>query len=154
MVLTVLLIAQRLVLVLLKFAVRFSMAVLPPSTLLLILNLTVVLSPSPILFPTEGMDFSLLLDSSSASWMNGYTFVTGNDVPTRDPKIWNVYGSTDDGATWHFLDHQERDAAFPGRYTFYGYELPNQGLVFNKLKVEICMLVGPLRLFPSERPRC
>ena len=53
------------------------------------------------------------LDFSTTSWvrfsyaepvvLSGYTITSANDAPARDPKSWNILGSTD-GATWTVLD--------------------------------------------------
>ncbi len=44
-----------------------------------------------------------------------YTLTSAEDVPTRDPRQWELLGS-DDGAKWEPLDTQQLDGPFPKRH--------------------------------------
>ncbi|MBK1826752.1 glycosyl hydrolase family 95 catalytic domain-containing protein [Haloferula rosea] len=53
-------------------------------------------------------------DLGEAKELSGYAFVSGNDMPKRDPAAWTVAGS-DDGKVWRTLDEQREVAPIDGR---------------------------------------
>lgn len=57
--------------------------------------------------------------------ISSYTLISGNDVPGRDPKAWNLYGSND-GENFILIDSRE-NIAFTGR---------NQSMKFSLSKTE------------------
>ena len=92
----------------------------------------------------DGLNHTKWLDFSTTSWvrfsyaepvvLSGYTITSANDAPARDPKSWNILGSTD-GATWTVLDTRINQA-WAGRgqansyafsntaaYSFYKWEI-------------------------------
>jgi hypothetical protein len=89
----------------------------------------------------EGVDKAF--DGTNAKWFNGtgatdwlqyrfaagkrhplsrYILTTGNDVPERDPKDWQVQGSND-GTNWTTLDTRTGQS-FPVRLQAYAYDIP------------------------------
>ena len=55
---------------------------------------------------TNECNITITLDGSiSASDITGYSFVTGEDEPSRDPISWKLYGSSD-GTNWDLIDEQ------------------------------------------------
>ena len=46
----------------------------------------------------------LRIDYEEPKIITGYTWITANDTPGRDPAGWRLQGSNDDGATWTDLD--------------------------------------------------
>jgi len=89
----------------------------------------------------EGVDKAF--DGTNAKWYNGtgatdwlqyrfasgkrhplsrYILTTGNDVPERDPKDWQVQGSND-GTNWTTLDTRAGQS-FPARLQAYPYDIP------------------------------
>ena len=56
--------------------------------------------------------------------VKGYSFVSGNDVPTRDPKEWVLEGSQD-GKKWTQLDRKNKEPIFEKRRQSRSYEFKN-----------------------------
>jgi alpha-L-fucosidase 2 len=50
-----------------------------------------------------------------AAPLRSYTLTSAEDVPTRDPRQWELLGSND-GTTWERLDAQRLDGPFPARH--------------------------------------
>jgi len=57
--------------------------------------------------------FEMQLTFPTAHVMGSYTITSGNDLPDRDPKNWQLLGSND-GFTWYVLD-QRSNQVFEGR---------------------------------------
>lgn len=60
---------------------------------------------------------------TTAKAINSYTLSTCGDAPARNPKTWNLYGSTD-GSAWVLLD-AHTDELFPGYNQTTGYTFDN-----------------------------
>ena len=52
--------------------------------------------------------------SAGSQPVTGYSLTSGNDKPERDPRSWELSGSTD-GQTWKLLDKRDDQAPFPQR---------------------------------------
>jgi hypothetical protein len=63
-----------------------------------------------------------------------YTLVSGNDMPARDPKAWNLYGSND-GKDYTLIDTRS-NVTFPERNHSLKFNLP-QTVTYNYFKFEI-----------------
>ncbi|MFT5466991.1 MAG: mono/diheme cytochrome c family protein [Verrucomicrobiales bacterium] len=57
--------------------------------------------------------------------VRAYSFTSGNDVPTRDPKDWILEGSKD-GERWTLLDRKTDQSLFEKRLQSRSYELDNE----------------------------
>ncbi|KAK8791790.1 hypothetical protein WA158_005167 [Blastocystis sp. Blastoise] len=75
------------------------------------------------------------LPGGMKTWFNGYRFVSGNDMQTRDPRSWKIYGSEDNGVTWNYLDGITGNI-FSIRSTSYNFYLPSNRKSFNQIKIE------------------
>lgn len=65
---------------------------------------------------------------------SAYTLISGNDMPSRDPKSWNLYGSTD--GTNYFLIDTKTNVNFSGRNQSIRFDL-EQTVNFKFYKLEI-----------------
>ena len=63
----------------------------------------------------------VMIDPGKAIEISGYTLVSGNDMPDRDPKDWKLLAS-DDGESWTEIDSQS-DQSFDSRNAEYTYKL-------------------------------
>jgi hypothetical protein len=66
--------------------------------------------------------------------VSAYTLISGNDTPARDPKAWNLYGSTN-GSDYSLIDSRT-DVTFSGRNQSLSFTLP-QNVTFKYFKLEI-----------------
>lgn len=58
----------------------------------------------------EGIRVDMTLTSSIMSnLLKSYRYCTGNDFPARDPVSWNVFASSDNGATWFTIDTRSNE---------------------------------------------
>ena len=73
--------------------------------------------------PTSWLQVQLAEGKSFA--IAGYTIISGDDAPERDPKNWTVEGSTD-GVNYTVLDKRE-DQKFGARKESKKYQVANQG---------------------------
>lgn len=71
---------------------------------------------------------------------NGYVFVTANDSPERDPKKWELYGTTyfNDGDTvWELIDSKSDQALTDLRYTKQSFMVDNPTTkLYNGFKIK------------------
>ena len=74
-----------------------------------------------------GNDIIWQVDLGKPQTINGYAFLSANDVPERDPRVWKFEGSAD-GASWTTLDHREGGQPFEKRGETRSFPLtPKQG---------------------------
>ncbi len=59
-----------------------------------------------------------------AAPLTSYTFTSANDVPERDPRDWELAGSSN-GQNWTTLDKRQDQAAFPERHQSQTYNFAN-----------------------------
>jgi len=101
--------------------------------------------------------FCLTSGYSSAFWaqqklknpaiVNAYVFVSGNDAPDRDPKDWNLQGSTD-GVTWVTLDTRSNITSDVRRETkVYAF---NNTTAYNYYRLNITSIKGGSIMQMSE----
>jgi hypothetical protein len=58
----------------------------------------------------SGTTWQVTFDCQANTEAKGYSFVTGNDAPERDPIAWTFEGQVDGGSTWDLLDTQSPGA--------------------------------------------
>ena len=100
--------------------------------------------------------------------LKGYSLVSGNDAPERDPATWTLEGSTD-GSTWLEIDNNSGQT-FTGRgkrneyllanneiaYQYYQFKFANEagGALFQLAEVELMVKADkPLVDFASNKTR-
>ncbi|KAK8791871.1 hypothetical protein WA158_005248 [Blastocystis sp. Blastoise] len=89
------------------------------------------------------------LPTGSKAWFNAYRITSGNDVPGRDPKVWKVWASEDNGATWILLDNKSGETFDSRKQTKVYYLLTNRK-AFNKVKFEVLNNNGDSKVQVSE----
>ncbi|MDF7797832.1 SUMF1/EgtB/PvdO family nonheme iron enzyme [Pontiellaceae bacterium B1224] len=55
------------------------------------------------------MWIQIQLEGGAKETCSSYTMVSGNDVPGRDPKGWELHGSKDNGKSWTLLDKRSNE---------------------------------------------
>ncbi|KAK8805571.1 hypothetical protein WA158_002227 [Blastocystis sp. Blastoise] len=88
-----------------------------------------------LVWGTNTATITIPLNNKSAAWINAYTLVSANDVPSRDPRSWKFYGSTD-GSTWDLLDHQI-DQTFESRALQKVYKIRSNRKIYKNFKLDI-----------------
>ncbi len=72
----------------------------------------------------------LIVDLGSPSAITGYSFVTGNDGPDRDPIQWYLEGSNN-GTAWTIIEQVNFDFPMPEIRNFASQDIPLPGIAFN-----------------------
>lgn len=72
----------------------------------------------------KGRWMSLHLNGGKKETIKTYRLVSGNDVPDRDPKDWDLLGSNDDGVTWTLIDKRSSEI-FEDRKMSRDFEIKN-----------------------------
>jgi alpha-L-fucosidase 2 len=73
-----------------------------------------------------GASVSWQMDLPVAQTVKSYTLTSADDVPTRDPQVWLLEGSTD-GKAWTTLDRKTLDQPFEKRFQAKKFEIKQPG---------------------------
>ncbi|KAK8793314.1 hypothetical protein WA158_004673 [Blastocystis sp. Blastoise] len=85
---------------------------------------------------TQNTTLTYILPNLHRAWFNGYQIISSPSNSHGDPQLWRIYGSSDQGITWYFLDYQQ-DQSFLNRNTIYTYYLRSNKFICNAIKIEI-----------------
>ncbi|KAK8812351.1 hypothetical protein WA158_007585 [Blastocystis sp. Blastoise] len=80
-----------------------------------------------------GKTMIITFPNNSPMYFNEYRIISGDDLPSRDPKNWILYGSNDK-QTWDTLD-TIKDNSFPHRVKYYSFPLPSNKKSYRYVKL-------------------